>query len=235
MTTDPLLLAETALKEARAAQEAVNARAADARAYDGALAALGRRPVIPAGVDEPAPPVGDRPTGQESAAARLVLDTARTVRAMHTRETERVSAAIRQLAAVAERLAAATVEAERVTGLVAALRKAPALAAQRQRARLGTMAAPGVVVDVLFGDPDAKQGALCWLEVNGRPWELASRGERVVACALLRAAVRREGKMPALPLGLDDVGAWNGGARWPDLPGPVYMLETDDGNLRVGT
>lgn len=224
------------IPEARAALDALQARAADARAYDVALAALGRRPTVPAQQIAPADPAGVRPTDDATRAARFLLQTARTAAALHDKATRDLTAAQQAATRHAESHAGAKIEAARVARLVDALRRAPTLAAKAKRDRLGDLAGP-VAVDVVFYEPGA-QGPVCALTVNSRPWEYASRGEKVVADAMLRAAARRAASpltkgahhgMPALPLFVDDVGAWNGGAGpWPDLGPGVIWLVTDD-------
>ena len=218
--------------QARAALEAVQARAADARAYDGALSALGRRPTVPPLPPEPTPPPTVRPTDDAIRAARFLRQTAQTAQAMHAKATRDLADAQKRATTHNLAHAAAVVEAARNSRLVDAHRRAPNIAAREKRDRLGVLAGP-VAVDVVFLEPGA-QGPVCALTVNGRPWDLASRGEKVVADAMIRAAGRRVAKMPSLPLFVDDVGAWNGGAGpWPDLGGPdgkspVTWLVTDE-------
>lgn len=216
--------------EARAALESIQARAADARTYDAALVALGPRPAIPAAPDRPTDPESARPSEKAINHAHNVVNETRTAVALRDKATRDLADAQARATESNTARAHATVEAARVTRLVDALRKAPTIAAQKKRDRLGDLGA----VDVLFHDPGA-QGPVCTVTVNGRPWEVASRGERVVADAILRAAVRRESKVPMLPLVIDDVSAWNGGAGpWPTFAAPVlWLVTTDDDALTV--
>ena len=220
-----LAAAEQTLAAARTEQERVTATAATARVYDASLAALGACPRIPDAAQTPTEPEHPRPTAQAIEAARSLLENARTARALADKATRDLTGAERIAAARLADLAHAQQEATRTTGLVAAWRRAPTDAARAKRARLGNLG----VVDVECYDPEA-QGPVCQVMIYGRPWELASRGERVVADAVLRCAVRRE-SLESMPLCIDDVGAWNGGAGpWPDIPGPVWWLVTNDGD-----
>ena len=226
MTVDlaaALATAEQALSVARAEQDRVTAAAATARAYDASLAALGACPRIPDAVQAPTEPEPARPTAQAIEAARALLETARTARALADKATRDLATAERVAEARSADLALTQQEAGRTIRLVAAWRQAPTDAAKAKRARLGNLG----VIDVEFYDPEA-QGPVCQVTINRRPWELASRGEQVIADAVLRNAVRRE-SLIVMPLVIDDVGAYNGGAGpWPDIPGPVWWLVTDD-------
>jgi len=218
-----LAAAEAALTAARAENDRVTAAAATARAYNASLAALGACPAIPAAVQAPTEPAFPRPTAAEVASARALLETARTARALADKATRDLANAERVAEARRADLAHAQQEAARMVRLVAAWRQAPTDAARAKRARLGDLG----VVDVEFYDPDT-QGPVCQVMIYGRPWELASDGEKVVADAILRCAVRRE-SLTALPLAIDNVQAWNGGAGpWPDFGGPVWWLITDN-------
>lgn len=227
MALDALTTAEQALTAARAEQERVTVAAATARAYDASLAALGTCPKIPEAVPAPAEPENDRPTVQAVEAARALLESARTARALADKATRDLAAAERVAEGRRADLAHAQQEAGRFTRLVAAWRQAPTDAARAKRARLGNLNWSTIVIDVEFYDPEA-QGPVCAVTINGRPWDQASRGEQVIADAVLRNAVRRE-SLAVMPLVIDDVGAWNGGkGPWPDIPGPVWWLVTDD-------
>jgi hypothetical protein len=218
-----LAAAEQTLVAARANQEQVTAAAATARAYDASLAALGVCPKIPDAVGAPTEPTYARPTAAEVASARTLLETARTARALADKATRDLAAAERGAVRAREDLALTQLEASRNTRLVAAWRQAPTDAARAKRALLGNLG----VVDVEFYDPEA-QGPVCQVTIYGRGWELASDGEKVVADAILRNAVRRE-SLPALPLPIDNVSAWNGGlGPWPDFGGAVWWLVTDN-------
>jgi len=218
-----LTTAEHALSDARAEQERVTVAAATARAYDASLAALGACPRIPDAVLAPAKPEYPRPTDQAIDAARALLETARTARALADKATRDLATAERVAEGRRTDLAHAQQEAARTIQLVAAWRQAPTDAARAKRARLGNLG----VIDVEFYDPEA-QGPVCQVTINGRPWDQASRGEQVIADAVLRNAVRRE-SLAVMTLVIDDVGAWNGGkGPWPDIPGPVWWLVTDD-------
>lgn len=222
--TETLAAAEAALAAARSAQEQVTAAAATARAYDASIAALGPCPKIPdAAAAAPTKPEYERPTAAEVANARALLENARTARALADKATRDLATAERGAVRAREDLALTQQEAARTTRLVGAWRQAPTDAARAKRERLGNLG----VVDVVFYDPEA-QGPVCQVTIYDRPWELASDGEKVVADAILRNAVRRE-SLPALPLPIDNVSAWNGGdGPWPDFGGPVWWLITDN-------
>lgn len=228
-----LQAAQSALATARANNERVLGDAATARAYDAGLSALGRRPVIPPATVAPPEPGAPRPS--DPASVRAFLATADTAAALHAKAARDLAAAEQTAATARERATETHAEAGRVTGLVAAHRRAPTLAAQRKRARLGNLGD----VDVIFHGTEAGEpatGPVCEVTIYGRSWDLASRGERVVADLILRCAARRESRMVGVPVVADDVAAWNGGAGpWPATgTGPVYWLfTTDDETLTV--
>jgi len=65
------------------------------------------------------------------------------------------------------------------------------------------------------------------VQIDGRPWWLASRGRQVVADIHLRAALRRAAGLQALPIVIDNVQDV-GGQPIPSIQGPVLILRTTD-------
>jgi hypothetical protein len=208
------LQAATAL--ANAAREAELQR----KAWTEAKKQLGPKPVVPElppGATEP-PPV-PRPDPEAAARAQSSL-----------RETAALEGAIRQWqanfdaaqAAVAretERVEATTKALDRLTELLEAVRVAPSTVAAQQAMALGDLGP----VTLTFGDNPAVT-----VQIDGRPWWLASRGRQVVADTFLRAAIRRAMDKEWLPIVVDNVQDV-GGQSLPDVPGPVILLQTTDG------
>ena len=106
----------------------------------------------------------------------------------------------------------------RLDALVAAVRQAPSLLAARQAQSLGDLGP----VSLTFGDNPAVR-----VQIDGRPWWLASRGRQVVADIHLRAALRRAARLQDLPIVIDNVQDV-GGQPIPSIQGPVLILRTTD-------
>lgn len=181
-------------------------------AWDAGIRLLGERPQV-----EPAPEPGQpRPTPSQVTDARAALAlAARSEGAAARLEAER-AAATRDLDAVTAQHGAAVAEAARLDALVAAVRRAPSILAQRQRQALGDLGP----VDVRF----PSEGPAVEVLIDGRPWWTASRGRQVVADLSLRAGLRRALGVPWLPIFVDNAQDWSGS--WPSVEGPVVLLRT---------
>jgi hypothetical protein len=214
--TEPAPVAAIYASAAQEALDAARTSAAAWAAHDARVEALGPRPAEPA-------PLRPRPDAPDVTAARETIASA-----------ER--AAIRladHLAAVAKAEAAATAaetDATQADQLLAtaeswlvAVRSAPARALAGKLALLG----PGAL-QVL--DHEGKTR----VEINGRPWYLASHGERVAADAGFRLRLRAAAGLGALLVFIDDVTSV-GGLEIPTAPGVVLLVTTAAGELEVAT
>jgi hypothetical protein len=117
-----------------------------------------------------------------------------------------------------ERLTEATKIYDRLSDLLEAVRAAPSVVAARQALSLGDLGP----VTFEFGENPAVK-----VNIDGRPWWLASRGRQVVADMYLRGAIRRVLDKEWLPIVVDNVQDV-GGQPLPDLEGPVVLLVTND-------
>ena len=199
-----------------AAQEALDTARTGARAWathDARVEALGARPADPANL-RPRPEAPDTTHATETiasaerAAIRLADYTAAVARA------EAVASSAETDAAQAEAMLA-TAE-----GWLLAVRSAPARALASKLALLG-----GGALQVL--DHDGKTR----VEINGRPWYLASHGERIAADAAWRLRLRAAAGLDALLVFVDDASSV-GGIGLPDAPG-VVLLQTTAGAFEV--
>lgn len=201
---------------ASAAREALDAARTNARAWathDARVEALGER------LSDPQPQRA-RPEAPDTAGAQDVLDA-------HTRAAQRL--ADYQAAGVAADAKATEAEAEAsdaetrlatAEGWLVTVRCAPALALASKLARLGSGA-----LQVLDHDGATR------VEIHGRPWYLASHGERIAADAEFRLRLRAAAGLDALLVFVDDASSV-GGVGLPDAPG-VVLLQTTAGAFKV--
>ena len=204
---------------ASAAQEALDTTRAAASAwatYDARVEALGARPADPA-------PLRARP---EAADVTAATETIASAERAATRLADYRGAVAKAEAAAAAAEADAT-QAEQLLataeGWLTAVRSAPARALASKLALLGDGA-----LQVL--DVDGKTR----VEINGRPWYLASHGERVAADAGFRLRLRAAAGLDALLVFVDDVTSV-GGLEIPTAPGVVLLVTTAAGELEVAT
>ena len=106
-------------------------------------------------------------------------------------------------------------------GWLVAVRSAPARALASKLALLGDGA-----LQVLDVEGKTK------VEINGRPWYLASHGERVAADAGFRLRLRAAAGLDALLVFVDDVTSV-GGIEIPTAPGVVLLVTTAAGEMEV--
>lgn len=201
---------------ASAAQEALDAARASAAAwsrYDSQVEALGARPADPQ-------PLRARPETPPTAEAQAVVDAAK--RAAERLADFRAAVTAAEAKAVEAETEATEAEARLTTaeGWLADVRSAPARALAGKLALLGTGA-----LQVL--DDDGKTR----VEINGRPWYLASHGERIAADAAWRLRLRDAAGLGDLLVFVDDVTSV-GGLALPDAPG-VVLLQTTPGAFEV--
>ena len=204
---------------ASAAQEALDTTRAAASAwatYDARVEALGARPADPA-------PLRARP---EAADVTAATETIASAERAATRLAD-YRGAVARAEAVASSAETDAAQAEQLLataeGWLTAVRSAPARALASKLALLGDGA-----LQVL--DVDGKTR----VEINGRPWYLASHGERVAADAGFRLRLRAAAGLDALLVFVDDVTSV-GGLEIPTAPGVVLLVTTAAGELEVAT
>ena len=129
----------------------------------------------------------------------------------HEEQERRAIAAYRQAEHDASDAEAITTAAE---GWLEAVRTAPARALANKLALLEGG-------DLLIADDDGKTK----VTIRGRPWYLASHGERIAAVAHWRVRLRDAAGLGALPVFVDDVTSV-GGIPLPDAPGVVLLVTT---------
>ncbi len=222
-TAEAVTAAEAVMVKVGAARVAKEQHAAATRAYLRGYRALGQRPEAPALPPEVAPPAGPRLTPEETEWAGQTLRAASVHDAVAASYEGTVTHAVEQEAKARAALEAARAELTRCEALVVACRRAPSIDLERQLEVFGDLGPVGFE----FG---AKGGVS--VTFDGRPWWLASRGRQVCCDLVIRAAFRRALKLSWLPILVDDATAWTGD--WPDVAGPVVLLETrDTDGLRV--
>lgn len=207
---------KTTLAEVEAQLAKLNEEGAAARTWSASVAALGREPTIPTAPTMPVEPTVLRPIAAQVEAARTILADARSAMT--------VKAAVEK-ATVAH--VAAVDEAARVVALVSATRQAPTLLMRAQTEAMGDLG------PVSFRFPPKETQTTPEIEVlyNGRSIECASDGELVIADLWIRAMFRRLGKVPSLPIPVDNAQNWSGD--WPAIPGPVWRMWTEDCDMEV--
>ena len=154
---------------------------------------------------------------QHNLAQQVLADSQRAAGAAEQRQAD-----LRELESsiIAAAAAAKTQEKQsaRLDALLAAIRQAPSLLAARQARSLGNLGP----VSLRFGENPAVR-----VQIDGRPWWLASRGRQVVADLHLRIALRRAAGLEGLPIVVDNVQDV-GGQPLPSIPGPALILRTTD-------
>ena len=194
---------------ARAALQTLQAADLAWRTYRIQRNALGDRPADPA-------PLRPRPE-VDAAAVNAAQDVIRAHEAAairlqaHEEQERRAIAAYRQAEHDASDAEAITTAAE---GWLEAVRTAPARALANKLALLEGG-------DLLIADDDGKTK----VTIRGRPWYLASHGERIAAVAHWRVRLRDAAGLGALPVFIDDVTSV-GGIPLPDAPGVVLLVTT---------
>jgi hypothetical protein len=204
---------------ASAAQEALDAARANASAwatYDARVEALGARPAD-------APELRAQPIAPDVTTARETIASAE--RAAIRLTDYRAAVARAEAVASSAETDAAQADALLATaeGWLTAVRSAPARALAGKLALLGDGA-----LQVL--DVDGKTR----VEINGRPWYLASHGERVAADAGFRLRLRAAAGLDALLVFVDDVTSV-GGLEIPTAPGVVLLVTTAVGEMEVAS
>ncbi len=182
--------------------------------YDERIAAIGPCPDAPPDL-RPRPEVPDLADADEvvtsaARAAQRLADYGATVSAA---EAKAVTA--EEDATTAEQLLTAA------EGWLLAVRSAPA------RALAGKLALLGEGSMQVLDDNGKTQ-----VKINGRPWYLASHGERVAADAGFRLRLRAAAGLDVLPVFVDDVSSV-GGIEIPTAPGVVLLVTTADGDLTI--
>ena len=222
-TTDlgkrPVIPVEPAPVEAvyaSAAQEALdNARtiASAWASHDARVETLGERPADP-------PELRARPEAPDTTSATETIASAKRADdrlADHLVAVARAEAAATTAEADATQADALLATAE---GWLVTVRCAPALALASKLARLGSGA-----LQVLDHDGATR------VEIHGRPWYLASHGERIAADAEFRLRLRAAAGRDALLVFVDDASSVKG-IDLPDAPG-VVLLQTTVGAFKV--
>jgi hypothetical protein len=184
------------------------------RTWQEGRARLGSRPVVSeqAGSDKaPRPPSLPRPDPE-------VVRQLATLEGARRQWQADFEAAQVTLQREQERLSEATKIYDRLSDLLDAVRAAPSVVAARQALSLGDLGP----VTFEFGENPAVK-----VNIDGRPWWLASRGRQVVADMYLRGAIRRVLDKEWLPIVVDNVQDV-GGQPLPALEGPVVLLVTND-------
>lgn len=211
--------AASAYEEARGRLDSL--RAAE-EAFTAATKAIGEEPDVPAEPKAPTAPEEKRPERAEAEAADEAVRQADLDAAVRTRALRTISEGEEALKRAEKRLEALREEAARRDALVSAARKAPGVVAEKQLDALGDLGP----VSLRFGDGTAASPAVTVL-LDGRPWDLSSRGRQVVGDLWFRAGIRDALGTHWLQLWVDDVNAV-GGQELPDVGGPLVLLRTTD-------
>lgn len=213
---------QAATAELQAATEGVTASreaAMKRRAWRDARRALGPRPTLP-GVSPGAPerPTLPRPSPEVAARASAALRESAALEGAMAQWQANHDAAFDAVERESKRQDQAAREHDRLSALLEAIRAAPSVVASRQALALGDLGP----VTLVFGDSPAVS-----VNIDGRPWWLASRGRQVVADMYLRAAIRRVLEKEWLPIVVDNVQDV-AGQPLPDVGGPVVLLQTTE-------
>jgi len=215
------------LERAEADRDAAVKAGSAAREWDAAARALGREPAVrPAPQGAADAPTTPKPPPVETAAARAVLAEAEQAKGAASARVDNVGELRTDLDSARERQEAAVVEAARAGVLLDCVRAAPSEAV---RASIEGLDAGRVTLHL--------EGSGVKVQIDGRRWQRASDGERIIADLEFRAALRRAlvlgGKAATwLPLFVDRAQDVRG-IPWPDVPGPVIRLWTSDGDMRA--
>lgn len=209
--------ATKAASEARAAYLRLQDAQLKWTRYDAEFAKLGAEPVIPADPG-PQPQIPDVDPLPEDAEAEIRY---RNAQAMFRHYVANREARIRDLTAA---LAEARAAADRAKWVLDTLRAAPG---RVLGARLAALKAGPVTFDL------ADDGEALALRIDGRPWNCASHGRRVVADAWLRRALADAAGCAWLPIIVDEAESATG-PRQTLPPGPLWALRsTPTGALAV--
>jgi hypothetical protein len=208
------------LEQATAAANGAREARMKRTAWEDAKRRLGKRPNLPEVPDNaPEPPSMPRPDAETVTRAQATLRESAAFEGAHKQWQSNYDTARASSEREAERHAAASVQYDRLSALLEAVRAAPSIVAERQALSLGELGP----VSLEFGENPAVT-----VKIDGRPWWLASRGRQVVADMWLRGAIRRVLDKEWLPIVVDNVQDV-GGQPLPELPGPVVLLQTTDG------
>jgi multidrug efflux pump subunit AcrA (membrane-fusion protein) len=190
-------------------------------------ARLGREPVVPDAKPEPTKPERERPSLEAIAAARALLDTERTNATIRKeRAGQRAAATTRLEAATVDRQAAQHHHAY-TEALLVAVRKAPGEILAAQVAALGDLGT--MVIRPLEGDKGPCVEVLVRTGAGLVPWHDASSGEKRLADAGFRNALRVKLGVRYLPLVIDETNLYaHPGFTWPRFDGTVWRLVTAD-------
>lgn len=208
-------LARRQQTEARARVRAVEQAQARRQTWQRAVDAL-TTPEQP--IDAIPAPTTPRPSPQAQQDAQHIIQQARDARIAAQQRDNDLAQLHQQHSALQASHSAAEQEVARLEALLDAIRQAPSQIAQRQVHALGDLGP----VSLHFGENPAVS-----MNIDGRPWWLASRGRQVVADLWLRAALRRAFGMEHLPLVADNIQDV-GGQPIPSIQGPLILLRTTD-------
>lgn len=189
---------------------------AAARAWDASFAALGREPSIPTMPTMPTEPTALRPLAAQVEAARTTLADARSA-----------ASTVAAVEKATKAHAASVEEQARVVALVQASRQAPTILMRRQTEAMGDLGP----VSLRFPPKENQLTPEIEVLYNGRSVDCASSGEMVITDLWLRAMFRRLGKVPTLPIPVDNAQDWSG--EWPAIAGPVWRMWTEDCDMEV--
>ncbi len=214
-----LTAAQSELQQTQQRHQANQVKRAEKQAWERSLKSLGTRPEPPGDVEVPEAPGSERPTDAEVEQVQQAGARAKALENMAAQQAAEQQAAEASVQREKAQHDEAAQEAERWDAILDAVRRAPSVVAARQARALGDLGP----VSLEFGENPAVT-----VQIDGRPWWLASRGRQVVADAILRDALRRAMEMPHLPVFVDNVQDV-GGQPLPAIPGPVIWLQTTDG------
>ena len=206
---EAVTIAEQAASEARAAYLRLQDAQLKWSAFDAAVAKLGPRPTVPEdpGPQPPIPSVDPLP---DDADAVLQYETAL---AFHRRDLANREERIRDLRSALEQAKSA---AERASWVLATLRAAPGRVLGARLASLTTGPARFVV---------AEDGESIDLQIDGRPWHVASHGRQIVADAWLRRGLADAMGLRWIAVIVDGVESVNGAAQALP-PGSLWVLRS---------
>jgi hypothetical protein len=198
--------------------------------------ALTREPAVPEAKPAPIAPARPRPTEEAVAAARVLLEGERAAAAVRTERAAARRAAEGRLVAATDTLAARRGTLARLEALLVAVRKAPGALLDAQITALGDL---GNLRFRALSGKGACIEAVVVGEHGAQAWDNASDGEKVLADASFRDAMRRKLKTTALPLIIDRTNLYapKDGAAWPRFSGPRWLLvstRTASGGIEVG-
>jgi len=173
----------------------------------------------------PDAPTANRPDADAVAAAEFVKAAASNAKGSATARQAAVVAADAEIVAAVKSAEEAAQEASRASAMVAAYRQAPSLIAARQTAEFALPSWLGL----RFPPDEGKGTPAIEVLIDGRPWQCASEGKRILADLTLRIAVRRVAGLEMLPIFVDSAQSWSG--KYPAAERVIYLWTTegDDG------